>query len=509
MNIVRSNITRWIVQLHKFRDSASIGCILCLAILTKSSISHGPLWGDDALLLRASRMPNGYASDFWLGFMQTGSAKYRPILSSVLALLTDKFGNDQFGYLVVSNMLLTVVAILVFVLSRRIGGSTLLSLAISSLVLVNRFSWYSQDNVFGIMEAGALIFLLLATLQVLRAVDGDYSHLRFAVSALFLLAATLIHERYLLVSAVIPTSLLIVVVVHRTASWIRAFRTSLIFLLIPAVHILLKAGLLNVSTLTGGGESNFSDVKGPWIAKHVLQTIASFAGLSEGNNYSADYWGIPSWIFALLTALVLLLVFLGIIAYCDQRLHLRRDLSSDSDGRIEFTLFLLLGILGSTSISASLVVERIEFRWVYAPFIFFLLLLILIYSEISNQLSGKILIMVIPILCMLELLYQPLHHVYTAPRIRVTEAINEAASSAPVYEPWKLQIGVRNWENWQWWQFAYGYVFTQLPNPPQSIDFFVPKPKYSGCVDIERISCLVLFIDGQSTNVSSFLVAKR
>jgi hypothetical protein len=102
--IVHKVLQFGVVEKRKL-DYIAIVWLLLLTILTRHPIGGGPLWGDDALLYRASRMPSGYASDFWLGFVQTGSAKYRPLLTPVLALMTDTFGNDQFGYLVLTNFL--------------------------------------------------------------------------------------------------------------------------------------------------------------------------------------------------------------------------------------------------------------------------------------------------------------------------------------------------------------------------------------------------------------------
>ena len=483
---------------HVIPTFASVMFLIVYGVLNRGPISHGSLWGDDALLFRASSIPGGFASDLTDSFFQTGSAKSRPLLQPILSLLLQSFGNDQFWYLWISLVLVIAISVSIFFLVRSICGNNLVGIVGAIVVQTTRFNWYSKDNVFGIMEATAILLLVLSVQQIIHQLNEKNSSRRLLTGIIFLFASTLVHERYVLVSAAIPFAFVLISMLDKSVISKKNAVLSLNFFLIPAFHVIWKVSLLNVSPFTGGGESNFSSVKGPWILNHVIETATSVVGWSAGYKDAASSLNIEPFFLPLLASLVLLAICVGL--YRTLNLVLRSEDSKAIQTRS--TLVILFAFFSANVISASLVIERIEYRWLFGPLIF--LILIISCLELSRRPDLHIVRISALIIAILigDLIYQPMHKSDQVNAVRVQNALKGLENITHFDElgrdmPWKLVVVAENWESWKWWTLAYGNVFLNSDHAPVQVVFSTSDLALSSCLkDWKLASCTVLKLDG-------------
>jgi len=478
--------------------SASVIFLIFYGLLNRGPISHGALWGDDALLFRASSIPGGFASDLTSSLFQTGSAKSRPLLQPILALLLQSFGNDQFWYLWISAVLVVAISISVFFLIRSICGNNLVGILGAIVVQTTRFNWYSKDNVFGIMEATAILLLVLSVHQILHQLKEEDSSRALLSGIILLFASTLVHERYVLVSAAIPFAFLLISILDKSVISKRNAALSLYFFLIPTFHVIWKVSLLNVSPFTGGGESNFSSVKGPWILKHVIQTATSVVGWSTGYKDAASHLNIKPVFLPVLASLVLVAICVGIY-----RTFILVFQTGDSKAvQTRSTLIILCAFFSTNVISASLVIERIEYRWLFGPLIFLIVIISSLKFSRQPELHLVRICALIIAIFVGDLMYQPMHKPELVNARRVQYALEGLKSTSHFDEldrdiPWKLVVVAENWESWKWWTFAYGNVFLNSDNAPVQVVFSTSDLAFSSCQkDWKLASCTLLKLDG-------------
>lgn len=472
-----------------------------VSVLVRLPIRHQPLWGDDALLLRASQMPHGYASSLTESFFQTGSFKYRPITTPILSVFVSWFGNDIFWYQIVNTAFIGVLAFIVFLICASLSNSRLLGIFAGILVILTRFNWYSQDYVFGLMEITALL-LFTGCLGLVIAALRQEDVFILSMSQGLLLMCTLTHERYVLVSLAIPMGVVVSAFVTQILAR-RLVQRSLWFLAIPLIHIVVKSELLMVSPLTGGGESDFNKVKGFWILRHFLEAVWSLFGLSNGYENAAQESRLNPLVFVATTLLTTGVVFLVLV---------QKFFVSFRKKSPEIAIgIVLLAVFGSVTFSASLVIERIEYRWLFPSFITFLFLASWVMSSGSHRLRMAVFAVAIS-MAATEFAYQPFHRIIALSPSRVEAAVS-ALRGRGQDGPWKLIVMPKNWEHsWQWWSFGYGDVFFQMDNPPMSVSIVGDERSASEECDKDWILsyCTLLIVDGQSTDVSvlDFRIAK-
>ena len=488
----------------KARDRYWLILLIVTGVLLRGRIENGPLWGDDALLLRASRFSGGFSSDVLASTFQTGSSKSRPLLQPILAAMLRVFGNNQFWYLFISSALVIAISCIVFKTLKALGASSSIAWLTSSIVLVTRFNWYAQDNVFGTMEALALLLALLSLYGLLQSVREEVVNLKKVTTSILLLcAATFVHERYVLVALAIPTSLVLAELLLRNPHTKEIAKASTAFMSIPVLHIIWKEGLQNVSSLTGGGESNFETVIGLWIGKNFLQVLTSISGWSSGYRELEEIADVPSVVFVSVSILVLTVLVAGLI---DIGVRSKSRTLVDS-GKLA-QIILIGGVFCAMSISASLVIERIEYRWLFGPLVLFLFFVQALLSSSTLKMK-RVLSIIVPLVLVTEFLYQPLHKPQRINERRVANAVIKLEqfgknNDVEKEEPFKLVISATNWNpSWQWWTLAYGNVFLQTINPPVVLVLSSTENAYRDCQrDWNLSSCIWLQLDGETDQVT-------
>ena len=162
-----------------------------------------------------------------------------------------------------------------------------------------------------------------------------------------------------------------------------------IFMMIPLFHLFFKGILLGLNPLTGGGESNLSDVAGLWIFRHLGDALLGVFGYYSGSGKYYSDWPLGRLaedsdlgFVGLAIALVPILIFLFAILLKRIRFKFKTLIKTS---QLEIFLFLTFIL---TLIPSATITQRIEFRWLFAPQIFLILLFLSIVTRMT--LSSRI-----------------------------------------------------------------------------------------------------------------------
>ena len=465
------------------------------------------LFGDDFLLVNFwGRQPID-AKSVWDLFWLTGQDKWRPVSTIPLVLLSRHLGFNNHYFLLVNLVLLSILASIVGCYTYSLSKRFSVAIVSTAAVTLTPFNWYAQTSLFGLMEVLDVLLCLIALILICKNYEKE-TGLRFALAYIFLLASSLCHERFLIVAI-------------STWAYSQFFsrnkdnnRFSKYLLTIPLIHIFFKGFVLQIDPLTGGGESNLRSGYGLWIIEHFKDSLGALFGMKSGlgiyysegtfqTNVSNSHFGLFG-----------LLVFLPAIASLAYISFKRVDQSHSPVVASTSLLFMKSGLFFVTALSllipAATVVERVEGRWLLASQVFLLIAFIGAVIALWNRNStSQTIISCIAISFSLAivttgLMYRGQTKDYLAIQSQPTLALQKIESEVPTNEDWGLLINQTDETMPTAWQFGYGAIFSQLPNPPSFVQF---GSSWNLCPDGPRkYTCFQIKLNG--LNVSSKILTR-
>lgn len=485
----RRSSMRW------FLDLSAIACVTISShLILRLPLRRTPMYGDDYLGVRVAMMPirsGTFFENIWL----VGGGKWRPVTTSLLLFLGQKWEYSYVPFQILNSVLLITVAMLAGFICLRLTSALLPSVLTSAAVISSQFNWFAQISIYGSMELLAILFLLGSVAVFVSSRDAKLGlKTRVNLSVLSLLFASLCHERYILSSLVFVGFLIILQ--QRTQDSIGVWKP----LLVPAAHVVLKGFVLDLDPLTGGGESNFRQSAGPWILSHFLDSAKMLSGWfsGAGHFYNGDKLGVLAredsfgWIGSAVigtAALVTVITIVWGLGSVDRRI---RTLSL-----LEFPL-MLIGQVMVCLIPAAMVVQRIEARWIFASQI---LLLIASSTSVCLVIKNRAVVAasLLPAAFLgIGIAYLPSSDSYTILRDQPTAVLEELQTRAPLTGPWSLVITQSDRNVSTAWQFGYGDALSQLPNPPYFVNIS-PDP-HADCVrEKSEMPCLRVTLKGLDT----------
>jgi len=432
------------------------------------------LSGDDFLLVNFwSQLPID-AKSIWDLLWLTGQDKWRPVSTVPLVLLSRNLGfNNQF-FVLINLVLLSILASVVGSYTYSISKRFSVAFVSMAAVAITPFNWYAQTSLFGIMEILDILLCLLGLILLCKNFENETGS-TFALSYTFLFAASLTHERFLIV----PISCWAYSLFFRCNT--ERNRFPIYLLTIPLLHIFLKGFVLHIDPFTGGGESNIRSSFGPWILGHFRDSFSALFGMKSGMGiYYSDgtfqakasashleFFGLVIFLPALIS---LVYIFLR---RADSTQTPKTALSSQLLMRSGLFLVSALALL----IPSATVVERVEGRWLLAPQIFLLIAFVslIIYLCEANTPNPKIIgylaVSFSLAIVTTGLIYRDHSKDYLAVQSQPTIALQKLDSVVPVNEDWGVLINQTDSNMPAAWQFGYGTIFSQLSNPPSFVQF--------------------------------------
>ena len=457
-----------------------LACLSSVIGVSTAGISfwRGPMYGDDYLTIAYF---SNIENDFFGSIFSKG--RWRPLNSLFLYFTTHYFGFDYLPYLTINRILLVLCGVVSGLLAYSLSKSLISVVLVSLVVSVSHLTYMGQVGVFGFLEFGPTIFLITAIHVALRSIDVQTISQAQAefwqiISAVLLLSACLIHERFQIASV----SFWILFRMKGT-KFNKLKSRSILFLLIPGFITGTKL-LTDAKVLQGGGEADFITSFGQSIINNFRFSILGVFGYFSGLGYdpsalAAHRRGVDLNLLGLLIHLFPLSLLIGLgLYYLIKYQYLPKFFDYKSWFLISLALCFLL--------ISSTIISRIEGRWLFQSEI---LIAITIYSALGNlkitTLAKQSLfhLQILPFL-LISSIYNLDSSKFTLRRDRTSSIVLELERISPKFIDWKLAatrsgkpISISSS-----WEFAYGRVFTQLITQPEIVSDCSNIPN---CVNVD------------------------
>lgn len=314
--------------------------------------------------------------------------RWRPVFATIFTLMVRLFGESYTAYFWFNVALTTVLALLVYAFARRLSGSRVVATATAAVVLTARFSYYQVTQVIGgPLETVCLILLVLLISAVWSFErSGRQWYLGLALVYYTLILHT--HERYFLLIAVLVP----VVLSSRHLAARRRLLWSGAFVVPLALSIAFRALVLHLPLLVGTGSAWELGFTPRTAVTHYLQSLAQTAGVNVGPEYlhglTYPHLTTPWKVASIALATVVLVTVLVALAVVPGP---RRGWLLDPGPRrlAVIGLLLILALILSFSITI-----RVEPRWIYAPFVVWMLLWAGATASLARRRWGRVVVAV-------------------------------------------------------------------------------------------------------------------
>ena len=337
--------------------------LIGIAFIINTGISIKGLYMDD-LLMWSTRRGTGFFRYVFPHEMR----KFRPVYWAVTWIYQGIIKNNL-DFIVPINILIGAgIAIAIYFFAKGLARSKTMAFLFAAMFLVSRFSYYDIGQYLGLMEAMAMIFAFALCVCLYKYINGQANRY-FYYACIFYFLDCFTHERFV----VLFPMLIFAVIVKKGYRIINASVAIITF--IAANYIRFMA--LKSFIPEGTGNSKVSETfKLSSFFASVKTEILYLCGINTGPTHLN---GID---FKDANIAVKIFIIIGIFAFI---IFICKSVYSIllRSKKIEFdwikNILLFLGfIIGS--IVSSAVTIRVEMRWLYAPFLFLLLLTAYIYG---------------------------------------------------------------------------------------------------------------------------------
>lgn len=345
--------------------------ILCISIVVNAGISIKGLYQDD-ILMWSTRRGVGFIKYVFPDEMR----KFRPVYW-IVAWIYQGILNNNLILIVPINILIGAgIAIAVYFFAKRLAKSKEIAFVLAAMFAVSRFSYYNIGQFLGVMEAMALIFAL-AMLYFLYGYINGKNDMNFYYACIVYFINCFTHERFM----VLFPMLLFAVIVKEGRRILNAAISIATFILIIYIRFMALKSFVPEGT---GGSKVSETFKISNLIFSLKTEILYILGINTGPEYLCGIRFLDANIIARVIIVISIIALIGFLAKFTYSLIMNSEKLNLI--WIKNTLLFLGFIIGSIVCSA--VTIRVEMRWIYAPYLFVLLLIAYIYG-IDNKLTVK------------------------------------------------------------------------------------------------------------------------
>lgn len=314
----------------------------------------------------------------------TAANKFRPVYYLILNLCYKLFLPRVYLFGILTLMLNFVIVVLLFYVIFKITDQPFFSFCGSVIYIFSRFAYYNISQVHGIMEEMALITATLILFLLLKfLLENNDNCFYFASILLFFIP--FIHERY-----IVLYPLFIVAIFFSTKNIkyekLKYFIFSTLSFTIP---FLVRILFLKNRSFDGTGGSdikktfNFND-----FFKYFKSGLLYLFGINDGPAYlnGIEQENVLKWvkifntIFIIFMVVIFSLYFSFIILNFWKRNEIVNQLK---------TTIIIITFIFFTLICACITI-RLEMRWIYTPYVGFIILLCNMLSYIKKYMKNYI-----------------------------------------------------------------------------------------------------------------------
>jgi len=353
----------------------NFGLSVLIALLWFSPLNFHVFMGDDLYWIKAYHsdgLPSSFLFNVFTLYNNIG--KFRPITNTLLLLSTNICQTNYDCFIGINLTFLVLNVFLISFTAYKITAKWWPTIFIASLVFIlSRFSYYFILQVWGLMENFALILVLLIVLCLIQLTKKP--HIKWIVFLIVLyLLIICTHERFIVLIVPLLYILLITKKYLKLTEFIFSF---LILFSLPIVYILARQNLLISSFFTGTSGTNVIDTfQVSQFISFMNQAILNLIGFNVGPDYISGKNFLSAGIGGILVGLFLSGT-LTILAWTYARGFKKKQ---NREFELVIGLIMIIGVL----IIASSITIRQDYRWLYAPFAVFIVLVCLLLSKVSN-----------------------------------------------------------------------------------------------------------------------------
>lgn len=333
------------------------------------------------------------SENLWEFIWNTVSYKLRPVANVFMGIGFKVVGSNTH---LLADYILTIsffTALTIWYAVHSIfPQEKVLPLMASVLALASRCVYYTVGQYFGVMENVATSFAILTLMSCVMAVQEanrgrEPALLLRAIG--FAILSILSHERYIVL---FPVVLIAVVLSNTTGK--KKVLLSLCACCVLALYIIIREIIYGVNAWMGTGGTNMLEgIDLAQILKFFGIAVLFLFGGNFGEAYLfGHYWQeVPVVIYCLNSVVVC--IFVGLVA-----LALRAKVWKTEAWKKYIILFAFCGatiLCGCTTI-------RLEMRWLYTPFVGFIILIIALLTQCKE--NHKMLRKIACILCFSSML---------------------------------------------------------------------------------------------------------
>ncbi len=365
---------------------AIVGSFIGIGFLVNHALRISGLYMDDLY------MWSTYGEQSFLEYVfPVGSTRFRPVYWFV-AWIELGIIRYHITWIVPINILIAAAtAYFIYLFAKEISQMPWVAYGMGVMFLVSRFAYYNIGQLLGLMEAMGIIFSLLIAHFLYQYICYE-RNARYYVALLFYILICFTHERYIVVLPVFFLAIL-------------ARRTKDLFACVSA--ILASAGIIVLRTLTTGkvvpAGTGGTYVTDTFSVKNMFGSVLDEILYMFGVNAGPEHLNGMTWAQTPLP--IKILVYMGgvvaifIVYKFIRSLYVLYSKKIKIDTIIWLTVFFIF-FIGGTILSSAVTI-RVEMRWIYAPYVFMLLLVSLMMGTWKRakeiRIQEKVLIQYLPL----------------------------------------------------------------------------------------------------------------
>ena len=333
--------------------------------------------------------------DFWECVFNTAANKFRPVYYFILKICYKIFLPNVILFSVFLLLLNFVVVSTLFFVIKRITKSKYLAFTGCVMYLVSRFSYYSITQVHGIMEQMGLLTAILILFYLYVYINEEKTGC-FYLASILLFFISFIHERYIMLFVLL---ILGIILGPKSSKKFIKLKQFLFVLVVLFTSVVIRFYKLRGGFFDGtGGTSVKQTFSINSLIQFFLDGILYLFGISAGPMYLSgiEMSSVPIWVYALNVILFICILFTTVNFIAS----IFKDKSKTKVHIKNVVLFLSFIFL---SLISSCITIRLEMRWVYTPYVGFIILLLymLAYTDFKelNGLKNLYKVVAIIIVC--------------------------------------------------------------------------------------------------------------